>query len=191
MPTILLSDPAPESQRLPVSALMLFRAFSRIALSSVGSMQFWAQRELVERQRWLTAREFVELLALGQLLPGAGGINLAVLVGYRFAGWSGAGAAVAGFMGWSFLLVIALGMLHQRYGALPLLHQALTGMVTVAVGLLFSSGVKMATILPRRWSPWLFVILAFVGVGVLRWPLLGVLGTLAPCAVMAAWKGYY
>jgi hypothetical protein len=34
----------------------------------------------------------------------------------------------------------------------------------------------------------LFAILAFVGVGVLRWPLLWVIGALAPVALFAAWK---
>jgi hypothetical protein len=31
-------------------------------------------------------------------------------------------------------------------------------------------------------------VLAFTGVGVLRWPLLVVVGALAPCAIVAAWK---
>jgi hypothetical protein len=43
-------------------------------------------------------------------------------------------------------------------------------------------------VLPRHWRPWLFGILAFVAVGVMRWPLLWVMGALAPWAVFAAWK---
>ena len=53
-------------------------------------MVFWAHRVLVERRRWLTEQEFVDLLALGQLLPGPNVLNLTVMVGYRFAGWTGA-----------------------------------------------------------------------------------------------------
>ena len=48
--------------------------------------------------------------------------------------------------------------------------------------------IKLAMVLPRRWRPWLFGMLAFVGVGVMRWPLLWVMGGLAPWAVLAAWK---
>src|SRR5262249_19501347 len=62
------------------------------------------------------------------------------------------------------------------YGALPVVHHALTGMSAVGAGLLLTSGVRMATGLPRQWRPWLFAGLAFVGVGVLRWSLLGVMG---------------
>jgi len=189
MSTTPLSDAMPAWPGPRVSALALFLTFSQITLSAFGGLQFWARRALVERQRWLTEQEFVDLLTLGQLLPGPNILNVAVMVGYRFASWAGAAAAVAGLLGWPCLVVIALGVLHQRYGALPLVQQALTGMSAVAVGLLLASVVKMATVLPRQWRPWLFAGLAFVGVGVLRWPLLWVMGALAPWAIAAAWKG--
>lgn len=177
-----------ESHKPQISALALFLTFSRITLSSFGGAMFWARRELVERQRWLTEREFVELLALGQLLPGPNVLNLTVMVGYRFGGWTGAAAAAAGFLGWPCLVVIGLGILHQQYGTAVQVQQALAGMSSVAAGLLLAAAVKNLTAVPRRWRPWLFGMMAFVGVGVFRWPLLWVLGGLGPFAVVAAWK---
>src|SRR5713101_477396 len=112
MATLPLSDAVPASHGSPVSVLALFLTFSRLTLSGFGGMLFWARRALVERQRWLTEQEFVDLLALGQLLPGPNVLNLTVMVGYRFAGCAGAAAAVAGFLGWPCLVVIALGVLH-------------------------------------------------------------------------------
>jgi chromate transporter len=112
-----------------------------------------------------------------------------VIVGYRFAGWTGAAAAVAGFVGWPCLVVIGMGVLYQEYGAaLPQVQRALAGMSIVAAGLLLAAVLKLAMVLPRHWRPWLFGILAFMGVGVMRWPLLWVMGVLAPLAVAAAWK---
>jgi chromate transporter len=177
-----------ESHRPQVSPFALFLTFSRITLSSFGGALFWARRTLVDRQRWLTDREFIELLTLGQILPGANVLNLAVMVGYRFAGWTGAAAAVAGFVGGPCLVVISMGVLYQQYGALPQVQRALAGMSIVAAALLFATVIKLAMALPRRWRPWLFGIIAFSGVGVMRWPLLWVMGVLAPLAVAAAWK---
>ena len=177
-----------ESRRPRISQLELFLAFSRISLSSFGGAIFWARRELVERQRWLTEREFVDVFTLGQLLPGPNVLNLTVIVGHRFAGWTGAAAGVAGFLGWPCLMVVGMGVLYQHYGTLPHVQQALTGMSSVAAGLLLASVIKLATVLPRHWRPWLFGILAFVAVGIMRWPLLWVMGALAPWAVFAAWK---
>jgi chromate transporter len=177
-----------ESSKPNVSRIKLFVAFSRISLSSFGGAIFWARRELVERRGWLTDREFVDIFTLGQLLPGPNVLNLTVIVGHRFAGWTGAAAGVAGFLGWPCLVVIGMGVLYQHYGALTQVQQALAGMSSVAAGLLFATVVKLAMVLPRNWRPWLFGALAFVGVGVMRWPLLWVMGTLAPWAIFAAWK---
>ncbi len=177
-----------KSHKPRVSRFALFLAFSRIGLSAFGGALFWARRELVGKQRWLTEREFVDLLTLSQLLPGPNVLNLAVMLGYRFGSWTGAAAAVAGFLGWPCLLVLGIGSLYQHYGAVQQVQRALAGMSIVAAGLLLATVIKLAMVLPRRWRPWLFGTLAFVGVGVMRWPLLWVLGALAPWAVFAAWK---
>ena len=176
------------SRKTAVTRLQLFIAFSRISLSSFGGAIFWARRELIERQRWLTEREFLEIYTLGQLLPGPNVLNLTVMVGYRFVGWSGAASAVAGFLGWPCLVVVGMGILYQNYGRLPHVQQALGGMSSVAAGLLVATVIKLAVVLPRHWRPWLFGTLAFIGVGVMRWPLLWVMAALAPWAVFAAWK---
>jgi len=177
-----------DSSKTRISPFRLFLAFTQITLSGFGGAIFWARRRLVEREHWLTDREFVEFLTLGQLLPGPPGLNLTVLVGYRFGGWAGAVAAVAGFVGWPFLLVIGMGVLYQYYGTLPMVQRALTGMSVVAAGLIFATFAKVARVLPRRWQPILFAVLAFIGVGVMRWPLIAVVGALAPLALFAAWK---
>src|SRR4029450_2054928 len=129
-----------ESPGPHVSALALFLTFSRISLSGFGGVPFWARRVLVERQRWLTDQEFVDLLSLGQLLPGPNVLNLTVMVGYRFAGWTGAGAAAAGFLGWPCLVVIGMGVLYQQYGALPQVQRALAGLALVGAGLVLGHG---------------------------------------------------
>ena len=177
-----------EPDKVRVRPWALFLTFSRISLSSFGGALFWARRGLVEQQRWLTERQFVDLLTLGQLLPGPNVLNLTVMVGYRFAGWSGAAASVAGYLGWPCLVVIGMGVLYQQYGAMVQVQQALAGMSKVAAGLLLATVIKLAMVLPRHWRPWLFGMLAFAGVGVMRWPLLWILGALAPWAVFAAWK---
>ena len=175
--------------RPQVTSPDLFLAFAGLTLHSVGGVLFWIRRCVVERHRWLTEQEFVELVAIAQLLPGVNGINLAMLIVFRFVGLAGAAAAMAGFLGPPILIVIALGVLHDRYGALPLVQDALSGMAAVAVGMLIATGANLARVIQRRRLPWLFVVLAFAGIGIMRWPLLAVVGALAPVAVIAAWRG--
>ena len=175
-------------QPLKIGALDIFLAFAQISISGFGGVLFWARRVLVEQRRWLSDREFVDLLALGQLLPGPNVFNVAIMIGDRHAGLRGVFAATAGFMGVPFLIVIGIAMLYERYETLPLVQRGLSGMSAVAVGLLIANGIRMAMVLPRHWRPWLFGLLAFAGVGALRWPLIGVLAVLAPLAVATAWR---
>lgn len=189
-----MTPAAPESAEPPqrtlpqVSAWALFREFSRITLVSFGGVLFWSRRFIVERRGWLSEQEFVEIVALAQLMPGVNGLNLVVMIGYRFAGWAGGAASLAGFLGPPCLVVVALAAFYETYGALPLVQDALRGMAAVAVGMLLATGARMSTVLRRRWRPWLFVGFTFAAIGVMRWPLLAVVGALAPLAIAAAWK---
>jgi len=85
-------------------------------------------------------------------------------------------------------MLLALGILYQHYGTLPLLQRALAGMIAVAAGLLLANTLSLAAALPRRLRPWGFLVLAFAGVGVMRWPLLYVMAALAPFAMAAVWR---
>jgi chromate transporter len=172
----------------PIAPLELFVAFSRVTLVSFGGALFWSRRMLLEEKRWLTEQEFVELLALAQLLPGGNGLNLAVIVGYRLGGLTGAAASLAGFIAAPSVVISLLAVLHQRYGELALVQDTLAGMASVAVGLLIAMAVKMMSVLRRRWLPWVFAALAFAGVGLMRWPLIAVVAGLAPFAIAAAWR---
>ena len=172
-----------------VRDLDLFIAFTRITLTSFGGAIFWSRRALVEQKRWISEHEFVEILALAQMLPGASGANLAVLIGYRFGRISGALAALGGFLAAPFAVIMSLGLLYRQFGELPVVHSALTGMAAVAVGLLIATAAHMVVVLRRQWLPWLFVVAAFVGIGLFRWPFLAVIGVLAPLAIAASWRG--
>lgn len=171
-----------------IGPFVLFRVFSGISLSGFGGTLPWAHRELVERRRWLTEREFVETLGLGQVLPGPNICNIAVMIGQRFAGYAGAATALAGLLASPFVCMIVVGLLYERYGTMRLAQAALSGMSAVAAGLVLATALKMTAGLPRHWRPWLLGVAAFVSVGVLRWPMLRVLAVLAPLGIIAAWR---
>ena len=186
-----IPDPNPvEKVPLRIGPLALFLAFTEIAVSGFGGTLPWSYRTLVEMRRWLSDREFMEALALGQLLPGPNICNVAVMVGWRFAGYGGAAAALAGLVAMPFVFMVTVGFLYVRYGDTRIAQQALNGMSAVAAGLVLATGLKMLSAMPRRWLPAAFGVAAFAGVGVLRLPLLGVLLALAPAAVALAWRAW-
>ena len=177
------------------SPLTIFLAFSGISIQGFGGVMPFAYRGLVERQRWLSAEEFAKYLAMAQILPGPTICNVAVMVGHRYAGWRGGLAAIAGMIAAPFFIVVGLAAIYQKYGNLPLFHQAVSGMSAVAAGLILATGLKMALALfkksglrnARSAVQLALLAAAFVGLGVLRWQLLLVFCVLVPLGVAAAY----
>src|SRR6201985_1928216 len=114
----------------------LFRACLLMALHGFGGVLPWARRTIVEEKRWMTAQEFNEAFAVGQFLPGANIVNLAVVFGSRLHGAAGALVALAGLLIPPVAIVLVLGMLYARYGDTEALQRILAGVAAAAAGLL-------------------------------------------------------
>src|SRR5438045_1147313 len=67
---------------------------------------------------------------------------------------------------------------------------ALRGVGAAAGGLVLATGLRMARSIGRTPRVLVFLVIAFVAVAVLRWPLVPVLLGLAPVSVLAAWLGF-
>ena len=71
--------PKPRHRR-PFSPLRaaLFTGYLKIGLFGFGEVAAWARRVIVEERRWMTERDYAEVLGLGQVLPGPNVGNAAV-----------------------------------------------------------------------------------------------------------------
>jgi chromate transporter len=185
-------DPLPtQALQRPANLRQLFMAFTRLSLMGFGGVLPIAQRELVERQRWLTAAEFAELLSIGQVLPGPNVVNLALMVGDRHFGLRGAVMAVSGMLAAPMALVLALAALYQGLSDVPQVAGAVRGMGAVSAGLISAMGLKLMPTLARNplgralWGP--VALAAALAVGWLRWPLVGVILGLGAVSCSLAW----
>jgi chromate transporter len=177
--------------RRPASPADLFSSFTWLALQGFGGVLAVAQRVLCEDKRWLTKEDFLELLAVGQVLPGPNVCNIALMVGDRFFGWRGAFAALAGMMAVPLLIVMALAVLYVEFAANAFVAGALRGMGAVAAGLIIGTALKLMPALRR--NPMglplctAFGVATFVLVALLRYPLVWVLLSLGVLACAVAW----
>jgi chromate transporter len=176
----------------PDSAAALFFAFNRLALQGFGGVLAVAQVELVERRRWLTKEDFLELLSVAQVLPGPNVVNLALMLGDRHCGLRGALAALVGLLALPLVIVLALAALYAEFAQWPAVAGALRGMGVVAAGLIVATALKLASTLktnPMRMPACLaFGALTFAAIALLRWPLVGVIVVLGPLAIGCAWR---
>jgi len=176
----------------PASPGELFLAFTRLALQGFGGVLAVAQRDLVERRRWLTREQFVEMLAISQVLPGPNVVNLSLIFGDRCFGLRGAIAALAGMLAVPLVIVLLLTIGYAEFASVPMVAGALRGMGAVAAGLVIATAAKLfGTLRSNRMGPAAGVIvllLTFIVIGMLRWPLVWVVLGLGSLAIGYAWR---
>ena len=176
----------------PASPTELFFTFNRLALQGFGGVLAVAQHELVERKRWLSREQFVEMLALSQVLPGPNVVNLALMFGDRFFGLRGALAAVGGMLVVPLFIVMALAAAYAEFSRIAIVSGALRGMGAVAAGLIIATALKLiGTLRTNRLGPALaaaFAVLTFAMVALLHWPLVWVIAGLGSLAIAIAWR---
>jgi chromate transporter len=165
----------------------LFVGFLKVGLQGFGGVLPFARRMLVEQHRWLSEREFTEVLSLSQFLPGPNIVNVSIIVGNRFRGPLGSIAATLGLMLMPFVIVLVLAALYARFDDLAAVRGATNGVSAAATGLIIATGLKMAR--PLKGVPWHIVmcVLTFIAIALLRLPLLWVLAVLAPISIAIAW----
>ena len=180
---------APHSPAGPIPThAELFLAFFRITLSGFGGTLPWTRRMFVEEKRWLTAGEFNDIYALCQFLPGPNIVNLTSLFGSRTRGPTGALAAWSGFLIVPFCVMLAAGILYERYGDVDAVRHVLSGVGPAAAGLIIATVTKMAAPMFRSFGPAPIILLATAfAIGLMRWPLLLVLLVIAPISIGLAW----
>lgn len=189
-----IEGPESETSRPgPRSPGELFFAFSRLALQGFGGVLPVAHRELVERRAWVSPEQFVELLAIGQVLPGPNIINMSIILGDRWFGLRGVLAALGGLMAFPLLIVLGLASLYRGFAEYPAVAGALRGMGIVASGLVIATALKLVKTLAK--SPFglagalALALLSFVLVGLLRWPLVPLVLGLGPLLMgFALWR---
>jgi len=172
----------------PATTPALFKEFLVVGMSGFGGVLPFARRMVVERRRWLSEQEFTEVLSLSQFLPGPNIVNVAIIIGRRFQGLTGAVAATAGLLLMPLLVVLLLATVYARFEQIEAVRGACAGVSAAASGLVLSMGFKLARPIAR--TPWQVGIgvIAFVAIGIARLPLLWVLAALVPLAVALAWR---
>lgn len=163
----------------PKSKTDLFVSFTFLALQGFGGVLAVVQREVVERKRWMTPAQFVEDWAVAQILPGPNVINFCLMIGGRHFGLAGALAALAGMLAAPTAVLLVLALAFGSVSDLAWAQGALRGMGAVAAGMIAATGIKLITALktnPMGIAACSAVMVStFVGVSLLRWPLIGVL----------------
>jgi chromate transporter len=117
------------------------RVFFKIGAMSYGGPAIMGimQTEVQEKRQWISKPQFVEGLALVNMLPGPGATQLGIFLGHAKAGCLGGTLAGVCFMLPAFLIMLALAAAYAAFGALPAAQSAFYGIGPVVVGIFGAS----------------------------------------------------
>lgn len=100
------------------------------------------QEQVVNHYQWLTYREFIDGLALGQFTPGPI-LMVAAYVGYKLAGLAGAAVAAAAIFLPAFVLMLGLLPVFARARKLQWTKAAMKGIGPAVIGVLAVALLRM------------------------------------------------
>lgn len=123
----------------------LFLFFLKIGAVLFGSgyvLLAFLQAGLVEHFGWLTQRQLLDAIAIGQITPGPV-FTTATFIGYILDGWKGAVVATIGIFLPSFLFVAATGKLLPLLRKSEIFSSFLDGVNASAVSLIFVVTLKL------------------------------------------------
>ena len=144
------------SDRTRPALSVLFR--ESLLLGAVGfggglSVLSLIRNRAVEKNGWLTEREFNNAATLAQMLPGGAAANALAYIGLRFHGNRGAAVAYAGFCLPGFVITLGLAWGYVHFGSLPNADALLDGLNAAVVGIIAAITLRMVqTSISRLWQ---------------------------------------
>ncbi|MDR0546192.1 MAG: chromate transporter [Dysgonamonadaceae bacterium] len=117
----------------------IFYTFANIGAFTIGggyAMLPLIQREIVDRKKWISAEEFLDMIAISQALPGIWTVNIALITGYRLQGNKGSIVAVAGAILPSFIIILLIAVFFRNFQDNPYIAKMFKAIRPVVVALI-------------------------------------------------------
>ena len=145
--------------------LDLFLTFAKIGAFTFGggyAMISMIENNCVERKKWITHDEMMNITVIAESTPGPIAINCATFTGYKKAGFTGALFATLGIIVPSFVVIYLISMFLNNFLAFTLIANAFKG-IKAAVGILIlDAAITMIRKMPKRKLPRTIMVCACI-----------------------------
>ena len=126
--------------------LNLFFVFFKVGLFSFGggyAILPLMQHEVVDVNKWISFKEFMDIVAVSQITPGPISINLATHVGYRIGGTLGSTIATTSVILPSIIIISLIVIFLKRFSKLPAVQRIFKSLRITIVGLILAAGIAL------------------------------------------------
>ena len=145
--------------------LELFLTFAKIGLFTFGggyAMISLIENNCVEKKKWFTHDEMMDMTVIAESTPGPIAINCATFIGFKQAGFIGALIATLGVALPSFIIIYAISMFFDQFLEIAIIANAFKG-IKIAVGILIlDTAITMISKMQKKILPLVIMICSFV-----------------------------
>lgn len=149
-----------------MTLIKLFSAFLKIGLFAIGGAYSFLpllEKEIIEHYQWLSKEEFLNVLGISRVFPGAISIKYATYTGYKIAGIPGVIFANLGNLLVPIVSIILAFILYAKYGNMPNIKGAFNLIQLVVFSMIIAIAFQLINvnqlILPKNL---LIIIISFV-----------------------------
>jgi chromate transporter len=117
----------------------IFYTFAKIGLFTIGggyAMLPLIQKEMVDKKKWISQGEFIDLLALSQSVPGILAVNISVATGYKLKKIKGSFVAALGAILPSFLIILVIAVFFHSFQENPYINKMFKAIRPAVVALI-------------------------------------------------------
>ena len=143
----------------------LFLTFAKIGLFTFGggyAMISLIENDCVEKKKWITHDEMMDVTVIAESTPGPIAINCATYVGYKKGRLPGAIIATFGIVLPSFIIIFLISKFFDRFLEITWVANAFRG-IKIAVGILIvDAAVKMLIKMKKKPMPMIMVVCSAV-----------------------------
>lgn len=137
-----------------------FKTFFRIGMFTLGggyAMIPIIQNEIVERHKWMSEDEFLDVLAIAQSCPGVFAINISIFIGYKLRKIKGAVCTCLGTALPSFIIILLIAMFFHSFKDNKIIEAMFRGIRPAVVALIavptFNLAKRARITLTNCWIP--------------------------------------
>ncbi|MBF7096169.1 chromate transporter [Alkalibacter mobilis] len=142
----------------------IFKSFFKIGAFTVGggyAMLPLFEDEFINKKKWFTDQDFLNMLTVATASPGPLAVNSAVYTGYHVAGVKGIIAAVVGVIISPVVIILILAANYEKFRSLEFANPIFSGIRPAVVGLMFAAVFNLVKKNRLRWTWYTLSILSF------------------------------
>ena len=146
--------------------LELFLTFLKIGLFTFGggyAMIANIREVVVEKKKWLTEDELLQVITIAESTPGPIAINMATYVGYKQKGVLGSACATLGVIVPSLAIIYTISLFLDAFMSNQFVTYAFTGIKCAVAFLILRAGMNMFAKLDKKALPMTVFSIVLVG----------------------------